>query len=154
MGNWRCVALRNSDLSAKIDNDNFDKTTGYIWRYHNGYARALYYKSGKIKSLYMHHLVLQAHPKLVVDHINGNRLDNRRENLRIVSQSLNCLNSRCRPSNKTGYKGVWFVPRIHKWTSQITITGNKKHLGYFKSPEKAYIKYLETANKNGVKVCL
>lgn len=41
-----------------------------------------------------------------------------------------------------------------KWAAQIAIDGKKTYLGYFKSPEEAYIKYLETANKMGVKVCM
>ena len=60
----------------------------------------------------MHRFILNAtNPDLVVDHINHDRLDNRRENLRICTQQQNQFNRSVRRDNKTGYKGV----KTHKW---------------------------------------
>lgn len=72
---------------------------------------------------------------LVVDHINGNRLDNRRENLRPVSISLNCSNACKSKSNTSGYKGVRF--ESSSWRVTIKSNGSKYDFGRYVSPELA-----------------
>jgi hypothetical protein len=64
---------------------------------------------------------------LVVDHINGNKTDNRVDNLRIVTQRENCVGS-----NKTSnYKGVHFCDTVKKFIAKIYINGKSKYLGSF-----------------------
>ena len=78
----------------------------------------------------------------VIDHINGDGLDNRRSNLRIVSQRVNSQN---RYYHRNGSKpvGVSFDKRRNLWESKIYVNGKKKFLGYFKSEEMASEKYQE-----------
>jgi hypothetical protein len=87
-------------------------------------------------------------PNHNVDHINGNRNDNKIENLRDVPQAINSQNSRVpRANNKSGYLGVHFSKVSNKWTSQITINRKCKSLGFFETPEAAYTAYLEAKRK-------
>ena len=72
-----------------------------------------------------------------VDHINHNTLDNRKENLRVVSNSDNLKNSRIRIDNKTGYKGVRFDRFRNKWSAEIKVNYKKIHLGRYEKFEDA-----------------
>ena len=92
------------------------------------------------KRLYVHRLIFYIfnsyYPKYV-DHINGNRSDNRIENLRECTNSQNTANRNKLSTNKSGFKGVHFVKSTGKWRAQITIDSKPKHLGYFLTPEEA-----------------
>lgn len=72
-----------------------------------------------------------------VDHINGDRADNRRENLRIVRRSENLKNRRMSSRNTSGHTGVRWVPHANKWSARIEADGKPIHLGYFASIEDA-----------------
>lgn len=79
----------------------------------------------------------------VVDHINGDKLDNRRKNLRLATYAENTRNSKRPRNNKTGYKGVHFIRG--KWTAQITYQGRCIRLGEFSTPEQAHKAYCDAA---------
>jgi hypothetical protein len=80
---------------------------------------------------------------MVVDHINGDTLDNRRSNLRIVTQSQNLANM-CKQKNKTSqYKGVSWNKVSRKWAAHIQISGKSKYLGLFNTEEAAHERYCE-----------
>lgn len=75
-----------------------------------------------------------------IDHINGCGLDNRIENLRILSVIENNRNKRrSSRGSKSGFTGVTFDRSISKWKAHIEIAGNHKHLGNYDSPEDAYL---------------
>lgn len=76
-------------------------------------------------------------PKFEIDHINGVRHDNRWGNLRDVTRVENCRNLCRRSDNTTGVTGVCWYPPLQKWQAQITISGHRKHLGYFDSLQEA-----------------
>lgn len=86
--------------------------------------------------------------KLFVDHINNNPLDNRKVNLRIVTQQQNNMNVSSRKGSSSKYVGVYFRKETNKWCAQITINGIKKHIGKFtneidavKARDTATLKY-------------
>lgn len=95
-------------LIAKIDENDRDLVEGQSWyavpvnRRRGGHYAASR-KGGR--TVYLHRIILGAKPGQVVDHINGDGLDNRRENLRLASISLNNAN-RVRSKSKTGLRGV------------------------------------------------
>jgi hypothetical protein len=92
----------------------------------------------------MHREVVDAKPGDIVDHINHDRLDNRRSNLRICTHSQNCANGEgLRSHNSAGYKGVYAVR--DKWRAQIRVNGRCHHLGYFVTKREAAIAYNEAA---------
>lgn len=83
----------------------------------------------------------------MVDHINGDTLDNRRSNLRAASKSQNGAN-RGRPVNNTsGYKGVSWHKASQKWKAQITVDGKTIYLGVYTNPEAAAAAYDEAADQ-------
>lgn len=69
------------------------------------------------------------------DHINGNRMDNRRCNLRIATPRQNCQHRRA--TSKTGFRGVTFVKATGKWQAQVKYSGRNYNCGSFASPEEA-----------------
>lgn len=81
-------------------------------------------------------------PEKHIDHINGNKVDNRISNLREVTHSENQQN-RKRTSNTSGFSGVTKVKDKARWGARIRINYNKIFLGYFDSPELAYEAYLK-----------
>lgn len=74
---------------------------------------------------------------MVIDHINGNGLDNRRENLRIVTQSANVMNSGNYRSNTSGKRGVSWQPDREKWYAYISKDGVMRGLGRHDTYEAA-----------------
>jgi hypothetical protein len=82
-----------------------------------------------------------------VDHINGNPLDNRRENLRICTQQENSWNQRKRRTNTCGFKGVYWDKGAKKYQAQICKDGKRKYLGLFDCPEKAHEAYCKAAQE-------
>lgn len=97
------------------------------------------------KMQYLHRLLLNAKKGQVVDHINGDTLDNRLCNLRICTNQENIRNSKIPKNNTTGYKGICYVPRNSKkpWSARVF----NKHLGYFKTKEAAALAYNIAAKK-------
>ncbi|HEX8610196.1 MAG TPA: HNH endonuclease [Telluria sp.] len=82
----------------------------------------------------------------IIDHINGNRADNRIANLRAVTASQNRMNAAPRSDSKSRTKGVSWAAREGKWNAQIHVDGKKKFLGYFVEFEAAKVAY-EKASK-------
>jgi hypothetical protein len=83
----------------------------------------------------------------VVDHINGNKLDNRKSNLRICTQQDNCRNRCVQSNNKSGYKGVSFNKEKQKYEACICIDKKTIHLGLFNSAIDAAIAYKNSETK-------
>lgn len=84
-------------------------------------------------------------PEANVDHINGNPLDNRSENLREATQQQNIWNSRARKAKQVPVKGVWRIPTGYR--AGICINGKTKHLGVFQSAEEAGAAYSSEAHR-------
>jgi hypothetical protein len=83
-----------------------------------------------------------AWPKETIDHINGNRADNRWCNLREATKSQNATNSGKHRDNTSGYKGVHLHKPTGKWKAEIMKNGKQKHLGLYPSAELAHIVYM------------
>ena len=88
--------------------------------------------------------VYNEHPVDLIDHINGDRSDNRITNLRSVTDLENNQNI-AKPTkvSKTGVRGVHFSSRINRWIAQITVNRKCNHLGCFKSLEEAKEAYMK-----------
>lgn len=102
--------------------------------------------NNKVRVIYLHRSILNPPNGYQVDHINGNGLDNRRENLRLVNQAQNNMNAGKRIGASSNYKGVGFHKKAGKWRAYI----GKKHLGLFdKEIEAAKAYDLEAKNIYG-----
>lgn len=116
------------DKYALVDNEDFKKLSVWKWTYDRGYAR----RNENGVKVYMHRYIMSS-PTGVVDHINRNPLDNRKENLRISDKSKNALNSGLWRHNKSGFKGVSWSKSAKKWLSRIQYRGKVIHFGLFKN---------------------
>lgn len=95
----------------------------------------------------MHRLIMNAQKGEIVDHINGDGLNNVRDNLRIVTESQNCWNSVIPKNNKTGFKGV-FKLKGKGYTANISVFDNLIYLGTYSTKEEAAVKYNHAAIKS------
>ena len=101
------------------------------------------YKASRLAWLYMN----GEWPKRLVDHIDGDSLNNKWNNLRLATHHQNSCNQKKRRDNTSGYKGVCWNENAGKWKARITRQGKELHLGYFSSKEEAYDAYCKAANQ-------
>lgn len=138
-------------LFALVDNEDFAYLNQWKWQLSNrGYAsRPKWLKPRKLNkqtTIYMHRFILDF-PVLEVDHINMNKLDNRKENLRLVTDYQNALNRGKHKDNKSGFKGVSWVKRDKKYKAEITVNKKYNYLGLFDTKEEAAQAYNNEAKK-------
>jgi hypothetical protein len=136
-----------------IDDEDYERANLYTW--HLGYDfktnnfYVLSQEKGiikKQKTIRLHRFIMNCPNNKIIDHINRNGLDNRKQNLRICTASENRMNS-IKPSHgKTSkYKGVGFYPNLNKYSCRIRINYKLKHIGYFETEKEAALKYNEMA---------
>jgi hypothetical protein len=90
---------------ALVDDEDYEELNKYNWYYsYQGYAVRTNHRLNKC--IYMHRIIMNPLDYKQVDHINHNKLDNRKENLRICDRFQNLQNSKIRLDNKSGIKGV------------------------------------------------
>ena len=119
----------------------------------DGYKRIGIYKNNNIKQTSVHRIIASAflgNSDLQVNHKNGNRADNRIENLEYVSVRENISHSILNKSKSSKYAGVSFSKGKNKWASTIYINKKTKHLGYFTSELDAHNAYLKTLQENNL----
>lgn len=130
-------------LFAIVDDEDFERLNTYKW--HVSSRGNISYAARKVmdKNIYMHREVLGSPNNMVVDHIDGNGLNNSRLNLRSCTQSENIKNSKLSKSNSVGFKGVSRSGTGYK--AQICVNRNKMYLGYFGKAEEAAKAYDKAA---------
>lgn len=122
MSGTKTVLLRNTGHYAVVDEEDFQKVDQFSPWYENdqGYAVKKTKIKGKNFSIRMHTLVNNTPKGLVTDHINGDRLDNRKSNLRCVGQQINCWNKKQENDKHIKYdlpKGVTFDKSRNKYVA-------------------------------------
>lgn len=128
---------------AIVSDEDFEELSKYRWRVQkDSITKGLGYvcKGGTKNRLYMHRKIMGDKDGFVVDHINRNTLDNRRENLRHLTPRNSCMNRRI--------FGIGAGRRGNKWRSQISINGIKKHLGLYATKDEAHQAYLTALAKS------
>ena len=130
------IKLTNSNKRVIVNNEEYLELKDYNWRLHNGYAVRSNRQINKIRlrpTLIRMHRVIAKTPKgLFVDHINFNRLDNRKTNLRNISKKINNLHRKPSKINTSGYKGVSYSKRDKGWYAKARINGKTTNLGLFR----------------------
>lgn len=131
---------------ALVDDEDYDRlmAIGKWYCSPQGYAvkniQIGSYRRGekkKYKRLHMHRVVINAPDNMQVDHKFGDKLDNRKKNLRLCTASQNQGNSATGKNNTSGYKGVVWHKKAGKWRGKIGIRGKSIHLGLFETAIEA-----------------
>lgn len=150
------------NLFALVDQEDFDWLSKFSWCADSkGYAvrheLRTEYQDKNRKMQKMHREIMLKHGLIIeskfVDHINGNKLDNRKINLREATNSQNQANSKISSNNKTGYRGVILKNQDNNfnitkpWAAQIYVSGKRIFKGMFKTAEEAAIEYNKMAIK-------
>lgn len=121
--------------NAIVDVEDYEWLSRRKWHYAKvGYAAS---DGGRI---YMHRLIGNPSEMAYIDHINGDKLDNRRVNLRVCTHAQNNMNQR-KTKGKSKYKGVCWLGRLNKWRAYIVKDRKQYYLGLFKSEEDAATAY-------------
>lgn len=131
-----------------IDAEDIEKIQWLQWRLLKPFEH-LYVVSGKndVKRIYLHRLILSAPDDMEVDHINGNPLDNRKENLRLATRAQNNQNRKMHKRNAVGFKGVVAARKPGRFIGYIHTKEKKVHLGTFGSAEDAARAYNTAATE-------
>lgn len=121
-----------------VDDEDYDFLSRWRWKLHpQGYACRSTWVDGRYVTVLMHRVIAQTPPHLQTDHINRDRLDNRRANLRNVTGSVNTMNQGLSPRNRSGVRGVSWDRQRGKWIVNTKHLGRYVHLGRFDSIEDA-----------------
>jgi hypothetical protein len=117
------------------DTDEYQRLSKYSWCISKtGYAVANI--KGKVTKMHRYILAEQICSGLVVDHKNGNPLDNRKANLRVCTQAENAKNLRIKKTNTLGIKGVRLT-KDGKYNTRIVVDGKEIHLGNYTTVDEA-----------------
>lgn len=122
-----------------VDYDDFDWLMERRWFLSDtGYAMRMEGGRKNRHKVTMHRLIM-GFPTAEVDHINRNKLDNRRSNLRlvVVASVDNQQNVGVRADNTSGYRGVYLEKKTGRWRAEVMLRQRKHRLGGFATPEEA-----------------
>jgi hypothetical protein len=129
------------DKVALVDDEDYERVGGVLWHaaYHPN-SRGWYAK--RIQNIMLHREIMQAPDGVEVDHINGNTLDCRKDNLRLVTRRENSLNRKAVYA-ASGYRGVYSSGS--RWRAIIRTPMGTVHIGTYDTPEEAAIAYDKAA---------
>lgn len=113
-----------------IDLDDVDKARSYKWGINKGYAQSS-------KGILLHRLIMNPGDDMVVDHINHDKLDNRKDNLRICSTRQNTMNQNVSKNSTSGITGVTWDKTNGKWMAYIKVNYRQITLGRFTNLDDA-----------------
>ena len=131
-----------------VDRDDLEMLSHWAWSLDGrGYVQASITAGSRKTTVRLHRLLVLPDPNVEVDHINGDRLDNRRSNLRPCSHAGNQRNRTRQSNNRSGYKGVCWHGQHRKWHAQLNYHGRTLHLGYFDRPSEAAHAYDQRARE-------
>ena len=146
IGDYAEVTNANIPINQKfiMDVEDLPLLKEYSWSENaTGYIRSSAYGKGK----FLHRLIMGATDKIQVDHINGDKSDNRKRNLRICTNAENNWNKEKWSNGSSVYKGVHFRTERLKWCARIHVNGKTISLGVFDDEKEAARVYNEAALK-------
>lgn len=135
---------------AMVDDDDYARVSAVNWYITgHGYAYSEKVLSGKTSKILMTHFIMGKPEKgFVVDHINRNRLDNRKDNLRFCTLAQNNMNRKMQKNNTSGYTGVFWHKPAKKWQVFICIDKKQTHVGIYADKKEAALAYNEAAKEH------
>lgn len=127
---------------ATVDDCYLSEVIKYSWHFDGRYAATGVKKDGKWTTMSLHQLIISLRGEIVndgfqIDHINRNKLDDRSENLRVITPSQNAQNTNEHPNNTSGFKGIQFETSRNKWRVRVSIKGVRTNFGLYKDFDKA-----------------
>lgn len=137
----KAILIANSDKLAIVDKDDYDSLIKCKW-----YIRKDGYLNNARGKL-IHRIIMNPPSNMVIDHINRDKLDNRKCNLRICNQSQNLFNQESVRGGTSKYKGVHWHTKRKGWIAKIMVNKKLIHIGQFKSELDAANAYNESAKK-------
>jgi hypothetical protein len=117
-----------------IDSEDLDRVLQFWW--------GIYWPEGyndwhimrrSPNHIYLWRFLLEPPDNMEIDHINHDRLDNRKQNLRLATKSQNHMNRRKRNGTTSEYKGVYWSKHVKKWRAYGSLNQIRTYLGYFNS---------------------
>jgi hypothetical protein len=140
----REIPLSRGRYVALVDDEDYERIAAHRWHMHsNGHPNRWTWVNGVKRRIAMQRELL-GNPMGIIDHANGNRLDNRRENLRICTAAQNAWN--CRAVRGKRIKGVQMSG--DRWRARIRIDGHLTHLGSFATEWEAALAYDRAAREH------
>jgi hypothetical protein len=140
------------DLIALVDDEDFNLINQHKWRGLVSPNGNTFYAVRKITLGYkkystelMHRIILKAGIKELIDHRDGNGLNNQKSNLRLCTHRQNMRNQKPRKGGKSRFKGVSYQSQSNKWRSGIFVEGKQKSLGCYDKEEDAALAYNKAA---------
>ena len=138
------IPLRNSKKEiiayAIVDDEDFEELNQFKWYCKDGYAKRNGVRENHKRYLiHMHRIINNTPEGLETDHINRNRLDNRKCNLRTAIGSQNQMNTGLRRDNVSGIKGVHWHKASQKWEVEIRVNTENKYLGLYSTLQGAWL---------------
>lgn len=139
------VYIKNFEI--QIDQEDLDYFNSLNWRLVDKKGTLYLYTSLNGRTIYFYREILGVEDKVIVDHINGDTLDNRKCNLRISDKRKNAQNMKSNKNSTSSFKGVsWDKFRL-KWKATIKHEGNQVFLGRFLDEKEAAIAYNKAASE-------
>lgn len=130
---FKKTAARTADHTCRWWNSRFANAEAFTSINANGYHSGKLFRRGYEAHRVIWLLAHRAWPEDQIDHINGDRSDNRLANLRAVTLAENVKNQRLRVTNNSGIMGVSWKASNGKWQARICVNGRDKYLGLFES---------------------
>lgn len=149
------VPFKNKTLISTFDADELSKVDLFCWSARYDSHVDNYYLQSSIKGqtdrktmAMLHRMVCNYPIGMVVDHINGNTLDNRKENLRVITTGQNSQNRKgSRKGSTSGIRGVSYRSDINKWRVRVIVDYKHVNIGTFETLEEAEQASIEAREK-------
>ena len=138
-------------LYVLVDDEDFEYLNQWNWYAHKQgntyYAKRTTGKDYKVIIVHMHRVISNVPTNKIVDHVDGNGLNNQKDNLRVCNKAQNGMNRPKQNNNTSGYKGVGWDKSRNKWKAQITLDGKNRLIGRFENLQDAARAYNNEAVK-------
>ena len=134
-----------------VDDEDYSFLMQWKWQCAaGGYAIRTEYSKNEFgkrvqKTIWMHRVILKTPNGMSTDHIDCDKLNNQKSNLRYCTHGENMMNFSIKRNNTSGFKGVHWDKRERKWVARIGVNGKKKLIGYFSCKIQAAKAYNEFA---------
>lgn len=145
------TAHKRSDFKRQwlvmVDDEDYNYLNQFNWQVDKNSCVSTHTNS-LLDSRLIHRVIMKPPVGVEIDHIDGNRLNNQKSNLRFATSSQNKINRGARKDNCSGYKGVSWHKQRNRWTARIMVNGKYKHLGLFTDILEAAKAYNHNAFKH------